>query len=87
MSVEEKPPSLEKTYLVMNVQGQAKEVDPATGKPTGKYYIALQLLDETSLPQTGGVKAVTFNLHQDDYKALGEPRPPQKVKIVATVLP
>jgi hypothetical protein len=83
---EQKPTTLEKTYLVMNVQAQNPEIDLATGKKTGKYGIVLQLLDESSNANTGIIKAVTFNLHEDEYKAIGEPRPPGKVKVVVTKL-
>lgn len=73
--------SFEKTYLIMNVQAQAKEPS------TGKYLMNLQLLDETSTPQTGMIKGVTLSMHEDEYKALGKPTPPSKVKVVITVLP
>jgi hypothetical protein len=78
----EKPQgSFEKVYLVMNVQGQLP--DPKTGKT----FINLQLYDESSTPQPGMIKGVTFAMHEDEYKALGSPTPPQKLKVTITRLP
>ena len=72
--------SFEKVYLIMNVQAQAKE------KETGKYLMNLQLLDESSTAATGMIKGVTFAMHEDEYKALGKPTPPQRVKVTIAPL-
>jgi hypothetical protein len=67
-------PKFEKVYLVTNVRLEAKDL------------MAIELLDETSTPQTGMVKrAIFYMAANDDYLGLLQgPVPSKRVKVTIT---